>query len=144
MHVSGEPFYKIERRQKLLEENEPGDEPEHKELEHLLDRIKDRKNGIIRNQNKVIEMDVDILDLEVRLENLKKRKEKAKETIQTDNSLVKIKYYKNDDTSTTPHRSAVQPLPPSPTDLAVQLLGGCQNHKRSNNLLNYRSHFFSL
>ena len=71
-----------------MEENEPGDEPEHKELEHLLNRIKDTENKSIRNRKKVEDMDVEILDLEARLENLKKKKEKANETIKVDNMLV--------------------------------------------------------
>ena len=67
----------LEHRQKLLEENEPGDEPEHKELEHLLNRIKDTENTSISIQKKVEDMDIAILDLEARLENLKKKQKKT-------------------------------------------------------------------
>ena len=78
----------IGKRQQLLEENEPGNEPELKDLKELLDQINDAEKENVTSKKKMDKMDWEILELKARIKDIENNKAKVNERIQANNRVL--------------------------------------------------------
>ena len=71
-----------------MEKNEPGNEPELKDLKELLDQINDAEKENVTSKKKMDKMDWEVLELKARIKDIENNKAKVKERIQANNRVL--------------------------------------------------------